>query len=147
MERIQLTSRDDVLSEFAHDLRTPLTAIRSFSEILVDNPDLLDSERHRFLSVVLEESDGCIGTSSACWISQVKELQKPTRSCFSPRSDLGYCREAANIRTSCGLSGSAIHPSARGDPVRRRAWNSGATCSRTNNGTKYAVPSVGLSLP
>ena len=57
MERIQLTSRDDVLSEFAHDLRTPLTAIRSFSEILVDNPDLLDSERHRFLSVVSEESE------------------------------------------------------------------------------------------
>jgi signal transduction histidine kinase len=57
MQRIPLTSRDDVVSGFAHDLRTPLTAIRSFSEILLDNPDLPDSERNRFLSIVLEESE------------------------------------------------------------------------------------------
>ena len=29
MQRIPLTSRDDVLSGFAHDLRTPLMAIRT----------------------------------------------------------------------------------------------------------------------
>lgn len=57
MERIPSSSRDDTLVELAHDLRTPLTAIRSFSEILVDNPDFPDSERNRFLSVLLEESE------------------------------------------------------------------------------------------
>lgn len=57
MQRIPSTSRDDVSARFAHDLRTPLTAIRSFSEILLDNPDLPDSERNRFLSIVLEESE------------------------------------------------------------------------------------------
>jgi signal transduction histidine kinase len=41
----------------AHDLMTPLTAIRSFSEILLDNPDLPDGERNRFLGIVLEESE------------------------------------------------------------------------------------------
>jgi signal transduction histidine kinase len=57
VERIPSGSHDDLLSQLAHDLRTPLTAIRSFSEILVDNPDLPASERNRFLSVVLEESE------------------------------------------------------------------------------------------
>jgi signal transduction histidine kinase len=57
MERVRLTSHDDVLSGIAHDLKTPLTAIRSFSQVLRDNPDLPDNERQRFLSIVLEESE------------------------------------------------------------------------------------------
>ena len=57
MERVPLTSYDDMLSGIAHDLKTPLTVIRSFSEILRDNPDLPDEERHQFLSIVLEESE------------------------------------------------------------------------------------------
>jgi signal transduction histidine kinase len=56
MERILLTSHDDVLSRIAQ-LKTPLTAIRSFSEILRDNPDLPDDERQRFLSIVLDETE------------------------------------------------------------------------------------------
>jgi signal transduction histidine kinase len=43
---------DDV----AHALRTPLTSIRSFSEILRDNPDLPRVTRERFLGIVLTES-------------------------------------------------------------------------------------------
>lgn len=40
----------------AHALRTPLTSIRSFSEILRDNPDLPHATRERFLEVVVTES-------------------------------------------------------------------------------------------
>jgi signal transduction histidine kinase len=43
---------DDV----AHALRTPLTSIRSFSEILRDDPDLPHATRERFLEVVVTES-------------------------------------------------------------------------------------------
>jgi signal transduction histidine kinase len=43
---------DDV----AHALRTPLTSIRSSSEILRDNPDLPRVTRERFLGIVLTES-------------------------------------------------------------------------------------------
>jgi signal transduction histidine kinase len=43
---------DDV----AHALRTPLTSIRSFSEILRDDPDLPRVTRERFLGIVLTES-------------------------------------------------------------------------------------------
>ena len=32
--------KDDFLATVSHELRTPLTSIRSFSEILLDTPDL-----------------------------------------------------------------------------------------------------------
>lgn len=41
----------------AHALRTPLTSIRSFSEILRDNPDLPRVTRERFLGIVIAESE------------------------------------------------------------------------------------------
>lgn len=40
-----------------HELKTPLTSIRSLSEILLDCPDLGDDERQRFLRILLEENE------------------------------------------------------------------------------------------
>ncbi len=40
-----------------HELKTPLTSIRSLSEILLDCPDLGDEERRRFLRILLEENE------------------------------------------------------------------------------------------
>jgi signal transduction histidine kinase len=57
MQRIGRASRGEVLADTAHDLETPLTAIRGFSEILLDNPGLPASDRSRFLGIVLEESE------------------------------------------------------------------------------------------
>ena len=48
--------KDDFLSTVSHELRTPLTSIRSFSEILVDNPDLSRDQMHRFLAIIASES-------------------------------------------------------------------------------------------
>ena len=39
-----------------HDLRTPLTAIRSSSELLIDYPDMPQEHRRRFLDAIHEES-------------------------------------------------------------------------------------------
>ncbi len=49
--------KDDFLSTVSHELRTPLTSIRSFSEILLDNPDLALAERSQFLGIVVKESE------------------------------------------------------------------------------------------
>ncbi len=49
--------KDEFLSTVSHELRTPLTSIRSFSEILLDNPDLDLSERNQFLAIVVKESE------------------------------------------------------------------------------------------
>ncbi|RED50798.1 sensor histidine kinase [Aestuariispira insulae] len=49
--------KDDFLSTISHELRTPLTSIRAFSEILSDNPNVPDEERHHFLSVIAKDSE------------------------------------------------------------------------------------------
>lgn len=47
---------NDAHSVIADALRTPLTSIRSFSEILHDNPNLSPEERAAFLEIVIDES-------------------------------------------------------------------------------------------
>ncbi|MGZ5596355.1 MAG: ATP-binding protein [Usitatibacter sp.] len=49
--------KDDFISTVTHELRTPLTSIRAFSEILHDNPDIDPVERHRFLGLIIKESE------------------------------------------------------------------------------------------
>jgi signal transduction histidine kinase len=49
--------KDDFLATVSHELRTPLTSIRSFSEILLDAPDLDPEERAHFLQVIVRESE------------------------------------------------------------------------------------------
>jgi signal transduction histidine kinase len=44
------------MSTVTHELRTPLTSIRSFTEILLDHPDLDVAERRRFLAIVVKET-------------------------------------------------------------------------------------------
>jgi signal transduction histidine kinase len=49
--------KDDFVSTVTHELRTPLTSIRAFSEILHDNPELDTAEQHRFLGIIIQESE------------------------------------------------------------------------------------------
>jgi Na+/proline symporter/nitrogen-specific signal transduction histidine kinase len=58
-ERLQELDRmkDDFISTVTHELRTPLTSIRAFSEILHDHTDIDPAERHRFLGLIIKESE------------------------------------------------------------------------------------------
>jgi signal transduction histidine kinase len=58
-ERLKEVDRlkDDFISTVTHELRTPLTSIRAFSEILHDNPDIDPADRHRFLGLIIKESE------------------------------------------------------------------------------------------
>jgi Na+/proline symporter/nitrogen-specific signal transduction histidine kinase len=49
--------KDDFVSTVSHELRTPLTSIRSFSEILLDNPNLEQHRRQEFLRIIVAESE------------------------------------------------------------------------------------------
>ncbi|UXN75664.1 hypothetical protein N8D56_18055 [Devosia sp. A8/3-2] len=40
----------------SHEVRTPMTSIRSFSEILLDQGELDEQQRHRFVSTIHQES-------------------------------------------------------------------------------------------
>lgn len=57
----QLKKTDQLKNEFistvTHEMRTPLTSIRAFSEILVDNPDLGEEEKNHFLETIIKETN------------------------------------------------------------------------------------------
>ncbi|MDU8929101.1 ATP-binding protein [Alisedimentitalea sp. MJ-SS2] len=48
--------KDGFLSQISHELRTPMTSIRSFSEILRDTQDLTGEETGRYASIIHDEA-------------------------------------------------------------------------------------------
>jgi len=48
--------KDGFLSQISHELRTPMTSIRAFSEILRDGRNLTAEQAHKYSSIILEES-------------------------------------------------------------------------------------------
>lgn len=48
--------KDDFLSQISHELRTPMTSIRAFSEILMQSDPLDDEARARFSRIIHDES-------------------------------------------------------------------------------------------
>ena len=51
-------SEDSLYSASAHELRTVLTSIRSFAEILHDNTNIPEEDRQKFLGIMVKESEG-----------------------------------------------------------------------------------------
>ncbi|HEV7344103.1 MAG TPA: sensor histidine kinase [Devosia sp.] len=50
------SQKDEFLSQVSHEVRTPMTSIRSFSEILLDAGDIDDGQRQHFVSTIHQES-------------------------------------------------------------------------------------------
>ena len=48
--------KDEFLSQVSHEVRTPMTSIRSFSEILLEEEGLKPDERKRFVTTIHDES-------------------------------------------------------------------------------------------
>jgi len=48
--------KDEFLSQVSHEVRTPMTAIRSFSELLLEGQGLGPAEQQRFISTIHKES-------------------------------------------------------------------------------------------
>ena len=48
--------KDDFLSQISHELRTPMTSLRAFSEILQETGELSEAERQRFARIIHNES-------------------------------------------------------------------------------------------
>lgn len=63
--------KDDFLSTVTHELRTPITSIRAFSEILYDNPELDETDRQHYLGIVIKETE-----RMSRLISQVLDLER-----------------------------------------------------------------------
>lgn len=52
---------DNGFSKVFHDLRTPLTSVRSLSEILYDYPNLNSKKRQEFLDIIIRETKRMTG--------------------------------------------------------------------------------------
>lgn len=50
------TQKDEFLSQVSHEVRTPMASIRSFSDILLNNRDIHETEKLRFLGIIQDES-------------------------------------------------------------------------------------------
>ncbi len=50
------SQKDDFLSQVSHEVRTPMTSIRSISEILLETQDLERAQSERFFHIIHEES-------------------------------------------------------------------------------------------
>lgn len=50
------SQKDDFLSQVSHEVRTPMTSIRSFSEILLDTAEPDPQQARRFLRIIHDES-------------------------------------------------------------------------------------------
>src|SRR5690606_34902742 len=48
--------KDEFLSQVSHEVRTPMTAIRAFSEILLSEDDLEEGSRRKFVNIIHKES-------------------------------------------------------------------------------------------
>jgi len=48
--------KDAFLSQISHELRTPMTSIRAFSEILRDSDGLSEAARNKYASIILDEA-------------------------------------------------------------------------------------------
>ncbi|OOG26163.1 histidine kinase [Thioalkalivibrio denitrificans] len=49
--------KDDFMSSVTHELRTPLTSIRALSEMLHDDPEMAETDRTRFLAIIVSETE------------------------------------------------------------------------------------------
>jgi signal transduction histidine kinase len=49
--------KDDFIATVTHELKTPLTSVRSVTEILHDNPDIDLKQRQNFLGIIVKESE------------------------------------------------------------------------------------------
>jgi len=48
--------KDGFLSQISHELRTPMTSIRAFSEILRDTDDLSAGDKHKYAAIIHDET-------------------------------------------------------------------------------------------
>lgn len=49
--------KDEFLYTVTHELRTPITSIRAMTEIVHDNPDMPEAQKHQFLGNVIRETE------------------------------------------------------------------------------------------
>jgi signal transduction histidine kinase len=63
--------KNEFLTTVTHEIRSPITSIRSLSEIMVDHEDISPEERKKFLDTIIQEADRL-----SRLVNQVLDLEK-----------------------------------------------------------------------
>ncbi len=63
--------KTEFVTSVTHELRTPITSIRSFSKILLDNPELSTAQVNKFLQIIVQETERI-----SRLVNQVLDLEK-----------------------------------------------------------------------
>lgn len=63
--------KSDFIATITHELRTPITSVKAFAEILFDTPEISEEEKLQFLDTIIKESE-----RMERLINQVLELEK-----------------------------------------------------------------------
>ncbi|MEM9920552.1 MAG: sensor histidine kinase [Bacteroidota bacterium] len=87
----QLKELDEMKAEFistvTHELRTPITSIKSLATIISSNPDLETAEKNRFLDIIVRESERL-----ARMVNHVLDIEK-----LQDQKDRNFEKTAVNL--------------------------------------------------
>ncbi|MEL6864995.1 MAG: ATP-binding protein, partial [Bacteroidota bacterium] len=90
---VQLKELDEMKAEFistvTHELRTPITSIKSIASIISTNPSIDPVEKSRFLSIIVDESERLTRM-----VNQVLDIEK-----LQLRKDRGFEKVEINLRS------------------------------------------------
>ncbi|MBU5434446.1 cell wall metabolism sensor histidine kinase WalK [Pseudoflavonifractor sp. MSJ-37] len=76
------TLRNDFINDFSHEFKTPITAVKGFTELLLE-PGCSEEERQEYLQIILAESTRLADlTSSTLLLSKVE-----SQHCISEKTD------------------------------------------------------------
>ncbi|OUP11186.1 molecular chaperone Hsp90 [Collinsella sp. An2] len=88
--------RASFISDFSHEFRTPINALRGFAQLLRDSDDLTRSEQREYLDIIVEESERLAGLSE-----RILSLSKMEALAILP--DVGRVDVAETIRRAVAL--------------------------------------------
>ncbi len=72
----------DFITNITHELRTPMTSIKSLSKILLDNKDMIEPKRDTFLGIIVNETERITRL-----INQVLDIEKVESNAYQWRDE------------------------------------------------------------
>ena len=136
--------KDEFLSQVSHEVRTPMTSIRSFSEILRDTPGLDPERSARYLAIIHEESERLTRLlDSTLDLSLLERGEAPVElSRIDPEVALENSMRAceglaatARVRLESGTRGADVAVDANADRLSQVFINLLANAIKYNTGT------------
>ena len=73
-ERVEQLRRDFV-ANVSHEIKTPLTSIRGYAELLLDNPDTPTEQRNQFLQIIMKNTEHMVKIAASLLVLAKSEHQ------------------------------------------------------------------------